>query len=100
MPILWGSKNQNEDECSVEIGDIESSSQATNESVASNHGCQHHSGKLRAEVLYQAVQHRGSSHEERHHHDEIGKKGKAAEHQMSVLSKSGFDDLKKENLMV
>ena len=49
-------QDEDEDERSVEVGDIERGSQTSNQSVASNNSSQQHSSKLRTQISNQTNQ--------------------------------------------
>ena len=89
-------KNEDKNEGSIEVRHIESGPETSNQSVTTNNSGKQHGSKFRAEICYQAVQDSSASDGEGHHHDQVGKEGKGAEHQMGARSKPSLDHLKKE----
>ena len=103
--------DENEDECGVEVGDIERGSQSSDECVTSNDGSQKHRGKFGAEIRHQTerekfdflssrefclflpVEHGCSRNGQRHHHNQVCEEREGAEHEVGPLSKPRFNNL-------
>ena len=110
--------DENEDECGVEVGDIERGSQSSDECVTSNDGSQKHRGKFGAEIRHQTerenldflsrsefclfppVEHGCSCNGQRHHHDQVCEEREGAEHEVGPLSKPRFNNLLKKNVQI
>ena len=86
--------DEHKDEGCVEVGDVECGAKATNECVTADDDGEEHCGQLRAEVLDQGVEDGGSGNSERHHDDEVGEEGEAAEDNVCVRAKASLDHLK------
>ena len=86
--------DEHKDEGSVEVRDVEGGAEASDERVAANDNGKEHGGQLGAEVLDQGVEDSGPGNGERHHDDEVGEEGEAAEDNVCVRAKASLDHLK------
>ena len=86
--------DEHKDEGGVEVRDVEGGTETADERVAANDDGEEHGSQFGAEVLDQGVEDGSTGNGERHHNDEVGEEGKAAEDEVRGAAKASLDHLK------
>ena len=86
--------DEHKDEGGVEVGDVERGPETSDQSIAAYDDGEEHGGQLGAEVLDEGVEDGGAGDGERHHDDEVGEEGEAAEDEVRAAPEAGLDHLR------